>query len=170
MSGTVAAADPHSPSRPAFGPPRRPKHLVLWVALVIIVLLVTGAWIRDRVEEDRLRQPLEVVQRASAQAHRPIAVLSPSDAREWTDGSGPTEQRVQSLAQSGNAYLEPVFYYVAGRHGDASEWTPPAQSRCYYFPSQRGSLFDADGVSALIRLCYVDGTRGPSGSGWVAVQ
>ena len=136
----------------------------------LLAALAAGGWVRDRIDEDWLRQPLEVAQRASLRAHKPMSLLSPSTAQRWTDGSGPSEQRVRSLAQPGNAYLEPLFYYFMGRHGGPAVWRPPTQSRCYYFPAQHGREFDAGRVRALVRLCYVGADQRPYESGWTAIE
>jgi len=165
MSSTAVEA----PAR-AVAAARHPRRWGRWVAFCVVLTIALGMWARHRIEEDQLRRPLEVVQNASIESHKPIGVLSPSAAKAWTDGSGPSEQRVRALVQSGNVYLEPLFFYFSGRHGGHSAWSPPAQSRCYYFAAQRGSEFDARRVSALVRLCYVDGNQGAYAAGWVAIH
>jgi hypothetical protein len=76
---------------------------------------------------------------------------------------------VLALTKPGNAYLEPLYFYYSGQHGGPGGATPSAWSRCDYFPAQRGAQFDADRVSALVQLCYLEsGDR--LGTGWVAIQ
>ena len=128
---------------------------------------LAGAY--NRIQEDRLRKPLEAAERASDRAQKPIALLDPATARRWTSASGPTEQKVLSLIKPGNAYVEPLFFYYSGQHGGPGGATPSVGSRCYYFPAQHGAEFDADRVSALVQLCYV-GSGDRLGSGWVAIQ
>jgi hypothetical protein len=146
-----------------------PRHLGAWVVLLVIVALVLGRSVWHRVEQDRLRQPLEVVQSAAQQTHRPVAVLSAATARRWTDGDGPSQQEVAALARAGNPYLEPAYYYYSSRHGPGA-WVPGADATCYYFAAQHGAEFDAGRVSALVQLCYVGKGRSAYGSGWTAVQ
>jgi hypothetical protein len=141
------------------------------VALGLLLVLVTGLWVRHRIDESRLRQPLEVVQQASVGAHRPIRVISPGTADRWdSGGASPSEDHVRALARPGNAFLEPAFYYYRGRHGgDPVDGIGP-DTRCYYFPVQQGAEFDPTGVSRIVRLCYLDGTRGPYGVSVTAIQ
>jgi hypothetical protein len=136
---------------------------------VVIVVIALASWVYGRIEDSRLREPLEAVERAALDAGKPIAVLSPSTAEQWTDDEGPTEQRVQALVKAGNAYLEPLYYSYSSRHGGSGASAAAPGSRCYYFAAQRGSEFDAARVSALVQLCYLAaGER--SGTGWVAIQ
>jgi len=145
--------------------PRRAARLLV----VVIVVIALASWIFGRIEDGRLREPLEAVERAAVDAGKPIAVLSPSTAERWTDDEGPAEQRVQELVEPGNAYLEPLYFWYSGRHGGPGGSSAAPGSRCYYFAAQRGSEFDAARVSGLVQLCYLAaGER--SGTGWVAIH
>jgi len=137
---------------------------------VVLVGGVVVGRVHGRIEEHGLRQPLQAAERAADAAHKPIRVVSPALARSWTgDSGGPEEQLMRSLTEPGNGYLEPLYYYYAGRHGPGVS-RPPAAARCYYFAAQRGKRFEGALVSALVSLCYVDGSTAPYATGWAAVQ
>jgi hypothetical protein len=138
------------------------------VVVGLIVLLAAGLQVRDRVERDEARQPLEAAERAAVGAGKPIEVLSASQTTRWMrEGPGPAEDEVAGRSGPGNVYLEPAFYYLFGHHGGPAADAPPTGSRCYFFPVQRGVRFDAARVSAVMRLCYLDGEAAPDRA-WTA--
>jgi hypothetical protein len=168
MASTVA-----EPVRPGSAPPEtgRPRRgRTGWLVVGLLVLVAAGLSVRDRVEGSALRQPLEVVQRAASQSHQSVTVISPSTARRWVDGAAPAEQRVQEAVGPGNGFLEPAYYWFAGRHGGPGGSAPPEQARCYYLAAQHGAGLDAHRVSAIVQLCYLDDVRTPYQAGWTAVQ
>ena len=141
-----------------------------WILLGLLVALFVARWVHGQIAHDLRREPLEVAGRAAVQAHKPIRVLSPSIAERWeADGARVPEQKVRELVGPGNAYLEPIFYWLGSRHGGFMEPIPEG-GHCYYFPVQRGADFDADRVRAITSYCYLDGEPGLYGSGMTSVE
>lgn len=164
----AATVEPTAPVVPGESPGRS-RRWRLWVVVALLAAALVAQRVHGRIEEDKLRQPLRAVEQASVATHRPIGLVSPTVADRWTDGDA-TEDQVRARVRSGNAYLEPAFYYYAARHGGSGSWNVGPDARCYYLAVQRHGEFRAALVSAITRLCYSDGSERPYAQGWVAVQ
>lgn len=152
-TGTVAGISrPQEPKsrRPAWW--RRPPFVI---ALVAFAALTVGVSAKNHLEESWNRQPLRAVERGASAANKPIGVVTPRVVDEWTSGTGPTEAAILEIVRPGNDYLEPIFY-SSWRHG----W-PGSSDRCYFVAVQPGGTFDAEAVSSVGRVCFLDPFRTP---------
>lgn len=129
---------------------RRRARLLLVVGALLLVVAGRAAW--AHVEEQRHREPLEVLEQAAVAAAKPIGVVTPGLQDRWFDSNGPREEVVRHLAGPGSDFVEPLFYARYDR-----EFLPGAQERCYFLSVQPGPPpFDAQTVTSLMRVCYLE--------------
>lgn len=162
---TTVVAPPPGPS----SSPRQGRwHPPAWVWLVLAVaLLLGGQAAKERLDRALALRPLHAAALASEIAKKPIATVSPATNRRWdqTDYGSPTEPEIKKMVRPGNVFLEPAWYALA-----SSDMSAMSNSdRCYYFAVQRGQAFDVDRVSALTRLCYIDGDEEVYGGGTITI-
>ncbi len=137
--------------------------MVFSILLVVLAACVVSFW--NRIDDSWDRQALRAIEAAADNAGKPIGVISESDAEKWSATAGPPERVVASRVGPGNGYLEPMFY---ARH-DNSEYFDDNSDRCYYLAVQPGTTFDAEKVSAIAQVCYLDPYRTPQSHSFVAV-
>ena len=134
---------------------RRVPHLGLGaLALVVVALVVFGAI--QHLADSRARQPLRMIEAAADASGNPVGIISPARAEHWQSGGGPRESLVQSFVEPGNPYLEPLFYAI-----NRESFVPGGDERCYLLAVQRGRAFQAEAVTSLMRICYLDPYKSP---------
>lgn len=138
----------------------------MWLVLAI-ALVLGGQAAKEKLDRTLALRPLHAAALASDMTHKPIAIVSPATNRQWdeTDYGAPTEPQVKKMVKSGNVFLEPAWFALASTDMSAMS----NSDRCYYFAVQHGKAFDVRRVTAITRLCYIDGGEMVYGGGTITV-
>ena len=97
-----------------------------------------------------------MIEAAADASGNPVGITSPARAEHWQNGGGPRESVVESFAEPGNAYLEPLFYA-----NNRASFVPGGDQRCYFLAVLKGRAFQTEAVTSLMRICYLDPYKTP---------